>query len=125
MNIDIPQNIRQMKNGSWYWMDKAIIRSYMPKIGAIGIAVYNYLACLADIRQTCFPSHGHIAKVLGCSRTTVIKALKALVTCRLVSIDRAGRYPQLFRLLAVSCPETGTELSNNQHPTCSQTEHKQ
>lgn len=102
---------RQMKRGGWYWLDKAVIRHFTPKVGLSGIAVYNALASMVDTRQTCFPSQGYIATVLGCSRTTVMKAINALVQHRLVVIEKGQRYPQLYRLLAPPCPESASALS--------------
>ncbi len=36
--------VRDLRNGSWYWIHRAVIKEYTPKIGATGIAVYNFLA---------------------------------------------------------------------------------
>ena len=35
--------IRDLRNGDWYWVHKAVIQKYAQKVGAIGIAVYNFL----------------------------------------------------------------------------------
>lgn len=94
---------RQMEHGSWFWIDKAIIRDYAPKIGAIGVAVYNCLASFVNTQQTCYPSQDRMAEMLGCSRTTVNRAIGKLETCGLIAVERRGRYPQLYRLLTLRC----------------------
>jgi len=68
-------HIRSLTEGSWYWVNKIIVQEYIPKIGSRGLAVYSFLASLADTSQRCFPSQRYIAKRLGCSRSTVNKAV--------------------------------------------------
>jgi hypothetical protein len=45
--------VRDLRNGYWYWIHKAVIQEYTQKIGAIGIAVYNLLASLANSTLCC------------------------------------------------------------------------
>lgn len=71
-------NIRKLKPGSWYWVDKIIIQKYVPRIGARAFTVYSFLASLADSKQSCFPSQKYIAENIGCSRSTVNKTIKIL-----------------------------------------------
>src|SRR5215208_17987 len=92
---------RRIVKGQWYWIDKEIIRRYAPAVGTAGITVYNYLASLANTEQSCYPSHRHLAKVLGLSRTTVAKAIKRLEEHQLIAVEKTGRYHQQYRLLAV------------------------
>ena len=103
-------NARRMVKGQWYWLDKSIIRYYTPRIGALGIAVYCYMASLADVRQTCYPSQKHIAKVLGYSRTTINRVIKRLEHARLIQVDRSGRYQHIYTLLKVSCDPEETQV---------------
>jgi len=77
-------NVRELKNGSWYWIDKIIIQKYVPKIGAMGFTVYSFLASLTNSNQSCFPSQKYIAERIGCSRSTVNKTIKVLVKCGLI-----------------------------------------
>ena len=106
---------RRMENGSWYWIDKAVIRDFAPKVGVVGIAVYNYLASLANTNQTCFPSQGRIGDVLGYSRTTVNRVIKTLEQHGLISVDKTGRYQQTYRLLDVRCKTKETEVLNRRN----------
>jgi len=70
--------IRDLRNGDWYWIHKAVIHEYAQKVGAIGIVVYNLLASLANSHQGCFPSQKYIARALGYSRSYVNETLKLL-----------------------------------------------
>ena len=103
-------NIRRMERGSWFWMEKAIIRYYTPKVGTLGIAVYCYLASLANTRQTCFPSQKHIANVLGYSRTAINRVIRKLEMAGLVQVDRSGRYQHTYTLLRASCNPEETQV---------------
>lgn len=81
---------RRMVRGNWYWTDKAIIRQYARKVGAVGIAVYDCLASFANIEQTCYPSQQYIGDILGYSRTTVNRAIKTLEHHGLIAIEKRG-----------------------------------
>jgi biotin operon repressor len=100
---DHQSHIRRIEDGKWYWLEKAIIREYAPKVGVLGIAVYNYLASLANAKQFCFPSQRRIGEVIGYSRTSVSRAIKKLEKHGLIRIDRSGIYHQTYTLLKVSC----------------------
>ena len=80
--------IRDLRNGDWYWVHKGVIREYAPKVGAIGIVVYNFLASLADSSQVCFPSQRYIAEHLGYSRSYVNETIKLLEKNGLIRIEK-------------------------------------
>ena len=103
--------IRDLRNGDWYWIHKAVIQEHAPKVGAIGIAVYNFLASLADSHQGCFPSQKYIAQHLGYSRSYVNETLKLLETEGLIKIERKGRYHRVYHLLKVRCQPGRTQVS--------------
>ncbi len=103
--------IRDLRNGGWYWVHKAVIREYAPKVGAIGIAVYNFLASLADSRQICFPSQRYIAEHLGYSRATINKKIKLLERSGLIKVDKRSRYHCVYHLLKVRCKPAETQMS--------------
>ncbi|MBI2842111.1 MAG: helix-turn-helix domain-containing protein [Armatimonadetes bacterium] len=110
--------VRNLRDGNWYWIDRALIQHYVPKIGAIGVAVYNYLASLTGPAQSCFPSQKRIATVFGCSRATVNRAIKALKDHKLISVDRRGAgHPHVYRLLRLRCISGGTSLSHQRDPS--------
>src|SRR3989304_2206183 len=91
--------IRKMDEGGWYWIPKVVIQEYAPKVGTMGIAVYNFLASMADRNQSCFPSQQYIADRLGCSRPTVSRALKRLEVHGLIRKETRSRYHCVYRLL--------------------------
>jgi biotin operon repressor len=104
-------DIRDLRNGGWYWIHKAVIQGYTQKVGAIGIAVYNFLASLADRGQGCFPSQKYIAKSLGYSRSYVNETLKVLERNKLIRIEKKGRYHCVYHLLKVRCQPERTQVS--------------
>lgn len=103
--------IRDLRNGGWYWIHKAVIQKHAQKIGAIGIAVYNFLASLADSRQTCFPSQRYIAEHLGYSRSYINGTLKLLEKNGLIKIEKKGRRRRIYHLLKVRCQPDRTQVS--------------
>jgi len=70
--------------GHWFWLDKAIIREFQARIGPSAFSVYCFLASYVDKNQMCFPSQGHIANALGCSRSTVSRAVEQLEAAKLI-----------------------------------------
>ena len=97
--------IRDIKNGDWYWANKSIIFDYAKKVKATGLMVYSFLACLTDKMQSCFPSQQYIAEKLGCSRATVNRTLKVLQSNGLIRIEKRDKYHCAYHLLKVGCPE--------------------
>ena len=69
-----------------FWMDDEVLDTYGSHLGPYGIAVYAYLARRSKLTKA-FPSHARIAKDIGTSRDTVIRALKRLQSANLVTIE--------------------------------------
>ena len=103
--------IRDLRNGDWYWVHKAVIREYALKVGAIGIVVYNFLASLANGRQQCFPSQKYMAEALGYSRATIGKKIKLLERSGLIRVEKRSRYHRVYHLLKVRCKPRETQMS--------------
>jgi biotin operon repressor len=95
--------IRDLRNGDWYWIHKAVINDYTQKVGATGVIVYSFLASLANNRQSCFPSQKYIAGKLGYSRATINRALQRLEENELIRIEKRSRYHCIYHLLKVRC----------------------
>lgn len=97
---------RTMIPGHWFWLDKAVIRECQARIGPSAFAVYCFLASCVDRNQMCFPSQGYIACGLGCSRSTVSRAIEELEVSGLIrrSTGVGGRTD--YHLSAIPNPET-------------------
>lgn len=81
--------LRDLRNGDWYWIHKAILRNYGKKLRASGITVYNALASFANSKtQTCFPTQKAIAEVIGLSRRMVMRKIKLLRELGLIKAER-------------------------------------
>jgi DNA-binding transcriptional MocR family regulator len=112
MSGNAPDNeIRNMNKGDWYWIPKAVIQEYASRIGAMGIAVYNFLASMADRNQSCFPSQRYMAERLGYSRSTMSRAIKCLEEHRLIRKEMRSRYHCVYQLLRVRCGVGETQMS--------------
>lgn len=110
MKKEIKNRVRDLRNGDWYWIPKAVIQK-APKIRAAGIAVYNFLASLANKNQICFPSQKYISKSLGYSRSYINEVLKRLEKNKLIKIEKKGRYHRTYYLLELRCQPERTQVS--------------
>jgi biotin operon repressor len=121
MPNEYKSELRDLRNGGWYWTHKAVIQQYTPKIGSTGIAVYSFLASLVDSSQSCFPSQKYIARRLGYSRATISRTLKLLERNGLIKIVRRNRYHCIYHLLKVRCKAGETQMSNRRNSDVKQT----
>jgi hypothetical protein len=103
---------RKMMSGQWFWLEKVIIRKYLPQIGASGFAVYSFLASCVDEKQTCYPSQGYIAASLNCSRSTVCRAILKLERVRLIRRSVGVSCRRNYHLAAIS-PDTGVDRKDS------------
>lgn len=67
-------------------VDDAVVDILGDHIGPYGLAVYMALARYADRHGDCYPSLRTLSRKVGISRTTVVKSLKKLEACGLISI---------------------------------------
>ena len=104
--------IRDLRNGDWYWIHKAVINEYTSKVGATGIIVYSFLASMTDNNQRCFPSQKYIADKLGYSRATVNRAMKRMEENGLIRIEKRSRYHCAYHLLKIRCNTDETQMSH-------------
>lgn len=107
MNLERkPDDIRQMQNGRWYWVEKRIIQEFTPQVNFLPMCVYHLLASMADQSQKCFPSQQYIANRLGCSRASVSRAIQNLRDLHLVQMTKeATTYPVYYLLQVPSNPD--------------------
>ena len=102
---------RHLTGGGWFWVDRNIIRDHARAVGAIGIAVYNVLASMADSNQECYPSQKRVADLLGYSRATINKTLKVLERRGLIAVSKRSAHGCTYQLLEVRCKAGETEMS--------------
>ena len=89
MPNEFNSEIRDFRNGDWYWIDREILRRYGKKLKASGLAIYNILASYANLStQSCFPSQATMAKIIGISKRTVIRKIKLLKNLGLIRVKK-------------------------------------
>ncbi|MEM3573304.1 MAG: helix-turn-helix domain-containing protein [Nitrososphaeria archaeon] len=80
--------VRDIKDGDWYWIPRKVFEDYASKIGVIGLALYNAYASYARDKGIAFPSQKIISQKLGISIKTIIKYNKILQSNGLISIEK-------------------------------------
>ena len=79
--------VRDLRNGDWYWIHKAIYANYTKKIGAIGLALYNAYCHYANKDSgASYPSVETLRNDLGVSRQTIFKYNEILEKNKLIRI---------------------------------------
>ena len=69
--------IRDLRNGDWYWIHKTVLEKYASKIGAYGIAIYNSLCYFTNHEnQSSFPSYKKISEYANGGGTCDIQLLQ-------------------------------------------------
>ena len=101
-NPDIEIEIRDIRNGDWYWIQKSIVQDYGEKIKAGGIAIYNILATHVNSHnQKCYPGIRRMAKMLGSGPAAVIRKIKQLERLKLIKVDRQKGGKSTYTLLKI------------------------
>jgi len=91
MSNERENKIRNLRNGQWYWISRAVLKQYGPILKGSGLAVYNILASYANSKsQTCFPTQKTMADRIGLCRETVNRKVKLLREIRLVGVKRVN-----------------------------------
>ncbi len=100
-NTDILVDARRQ---GWFWMEDDVIDKYGRALGAIGVAIYAYLARRSDPRGVSFPSYGTIARDLNLGRRTVINHIRKLEQLGLIIVHRRngqGRASNVYQLVNI------------------------
>jgi len=92
--------IRDLRNSDWYWIQREIYENYIPKIGIIGLALYNAYASYSRNEGKCFPSQGLIVKKLKISIPTIIKYNKILEQNGLIKIE-SGKKKGIVNIISL------------------------
>jgi DNA-binding transcriptional regulator YhcF (GntR family) len=93
--------IRNIGDGDWYWIPRIVFEEYTPKIGVIGLALYNAYSSYARDKSVAFPSQRTLAEKLGLSIKTIIKYNRILEANGLIKIERKRGRTNLVTLLKV------------------------
>ena len=107
--------VRNLKDGDWYWIQRAVIQDYASKIGSTAIAVYNFLAAMANNKQSCFPSQKYIAEKIGYSRSTVNRSIQLLEEHSLIGKAKRSRYHCVYHLLKVRSSADRTQMPKREN----------
>ena len=119
MKKDEKIEIRSIKRGKWYWIDKGILKNYASELKSSGLAVYNVLAYFANSKsQSCFPTQKTMAKLIGLSRRTVSRKIRFLKNKRLIAIERMnGRFKYFLLFPKESKDHRGCDKKDTSHET--------
>jgi GntR family transcriptional regulator len=79
--------VRDVRRPGHFWADNELADDYLPGIGLHAFAVYMLLCRYADASGRCFPAIPTLAKQLGISKPTVLKAIATLKTAKLVAVE--------------------------------------
>jgi DNA-binding Lrp family transcriptional regulator len=93
--------VRNIEDGSWYWISRKVLEDFAPKIGVIGFALYSAYASYAGNKGVAFPSQRTLAKRLRISVKTIIKYNKKLQENGLIRIEKRRGRSNLITLLKV------------------------
>jgi len=92
--------VRDLRNGEWYWIHKWVVKEYGQIIKSNGIAVYNVLSGFSHNKtQKCWPSLKAIGDLIGMSRETAKRTIKKLIELELIKRERFGQYHYIYYLL--------------------------
>ena len=115
-NYDKPFEVRDIRNGEWYWVQKEILSS--KQLNASDKLVYSALAYFAHNKtQECFPSYTQIAKLIDLHRTTVIRSIKNLISSRFISKKKKEGRVNFYELLKIASSKILPVSKENQHPS--------
>jgi DNA-binding transcriptional regulator YhcF (GntR family) len=80
--------VRDIGDSDWYWIPRVVFEEYTPKIGVIGLALYNAYSSYARDKGVAFPSQRTLAEKLRLSIKTIIKYNRILEANGLIKIER-------------------------------------
>ena len=113
-NYDKPFEIRDIRNGEWYWVQKEVLSS--KQINASDKLVYSALAYFAHNKtQECFPSYTQIAKLIDLHRTTVIRSIKNLISFKFISKKKKEGRVNYYELLKITSSKLLPVSKENLH----------
>jgi predicted transcriptional regulator len=124
VNYEAPIEIRDARNGSWFWVHTHVWRD--PRLTNTDKVIYGTLASYTNNQQTAFPSISRLADESQLSKRHLYRTIKNLEKCGYLSVKRTKGKPNLYTLLktrsAKMSPVTSMSLgSDTTAPTTSDT----
>ena len=114
INWDAPIEIRDGRNGNWFWVDKIVWEDR--KLSASDKVVYGTLAYFSNNRtQEAFPSYTTLEKYSGVSERQCYRSIKNLEKFKYLQIKRKSGKPNLYTLLDTPAKMSG--VTSNTHTT--------
>jgi len=83
--------VRDIRDSDWYWIPRTVFEEYTPKIGVIGLALYNAYSSYARDKGVAFPSQKTLAEKLRISLKTIRKYNRVLEENGLIKIESGSR----------------------------------
>jgi DNA-binding transcriptional regulator YhcF (GntR family) len=80
--------VRDIGDSDWYWIPRVVFEEYTPKIGVIGLALYNAYSSYARDKGVAFPSQRTLAEKLRVSIKTIIKYNRILEANGLIKVEK-------------------------------------
>ena len=111
-----PLQVRSHRRAKWAWFDTAVLDTYGPTLGPIGLSLYMALCRYANSTTgKCWPSLARLSHQCGISQMSASRHLKTLVRCGLIAIEQRPGTTALITLLDM--PESPiTELQGPNRP---------
>lgn len=102
LSATTPLQVRSPRSVKWFWIDNAVIDTYGPTLGPIGLALYMGLCRYANAKTgTCWPSLGTLSTQIGISVISASRHLKTLVTCGLIHVETRPGTTALITILDI------------------------
>lgn len=83
-----PLQIRSHRRAQWFWIDNAVLDTYGPTLGPIGLSLYMGLCRYANSSTgKCWPSLVRLSHQIGVTHLTARRYLAKLVTLGLIAVE--------------------------------------
>ena len=110
INWDAPIEIRDGRNGNWFWVDKEIWAD--PSLSASDKVIYGSLAYFANQKtQTLYPSLSQLENYSKISRRQVYRSTKKLEILKYILITRKRGKPNSYMLIDNGIKATRDKMS--------------
>lgn len=111
--------VRSYRRAKWAWFDTAVLDTYGPTLGPIGLSLYMALCRYANSTTgKCWPSLARLSHQCGISQMSASRHLKTLVRCGLIAIEQRPGTTALITILDMpESPLTELGVPADPHPT--------